>query len=103
MNNVRKVNEQRIIKQNGKRDKTVAPTIEEGMFIFDNFIEMDDKNLGALLRTIENGVLVRSEEHTSELQPLMRTSYAGCCLQAEPRSAYHSPHTTRSTMSPNVI
>src|SRR3546814_2570671 len=29
MNNVRKVNEQRIIKQIGKRDKTVAQTIEE--------------------------------------------------------------------------
>src|SRR3546814_11155681 len=58
MNNVRKVNEQRIIKQIGKRDKTVAQTIEDEMFIFDNLIEMDDKNLGDLLRTIENDVLV---------------------------------------------
>src|SRR3546814_6107698 len=85
MNNVRKVNEQRIIKQIGKRDKTVAQTIEEEMFIFDNLIEMDDKNLGALLRTIENDVLVvalkRSEEHTSELQSLMRISYAVFCLK----------------------
>src|SRR3546814_1120166 len=105
---------QRIIKQIGKRDKTVAQTIEEEMFIFDNLIEMDDKNLGALLRTIENDVLVvalkgcnellkskifgcmssraaqaiqdeiedrgRSEEHTSELQSLMRISYAVFCL-----------------------
>src|SRR3546814_8763055 len=102
------------------------------MFIFDNLIEMDDKNLGALLRTIENDVLVvalkgcnellkskifgcmssraaqaiqdeiedrgpirladvvdaqkqviaaRSEEHTSELQSLMRISYAVFCLK----------------------
>src|SRR3546814_8717067 len=27
------------------------------------------------------GVDDRSEEHTSELQPLMRTSYAVCCLK----------------------
>src|SRR3546814_3893299 len=29
----------------------------------------------------EAGSLVRSEEHTSELQPLMRTSYAVFCLK----------------------
>src|SRR3546814_1710635 len=46
MNNVRKVNEQRIIKQIGKRDKTVAPTIEEEMLLFDNPTQKSDKKLG---------------------------------------------------------
>lgn len=58
MNNVRKINEQRIIKQIGKRDKVVAQSIEDEMFVFDNLIEMDDKSLGALLRTIDNDILV---------------------------------------------
>lgn len=58
MNNVRKDNEQRIIKALAKRDKNLAQSIEEEMFIFDNLIEMDEKNLGTLLRTIDNDVLV---------------------------------------------
>src|SRR3546814_4318958 len=35
---------------------------------------------GGCVRKGERGVTVRSEEHTSELQSLMRTSYAGLCL-----------------------
>src|SRR3546814_9127604 len=31
--------------------------------------------------TLENAITVRSEEHTSELQSLMRISYAVFCLQ----------------------
>src|SRR3546814_9674596 len=45
-------------------------------------------------------LLVRSEEHTSELQSLMRTSYAVFCLTQQrtpPRYArkFHLPTTTR--------
>ena len=36
----------------------IAQTIEEEMFVFDNLVDMDDKNLGALMRTIDNTVLV---------------------------------------------
>ena len=75
MNNVRKVNEQRIIKQIGKRDKAVAQTIEEEMFVFDNLIEMDDKNLGALLRTIENDILVVALKGCNEL---LKSKIFGC-------------------------
>src|SRR3546814_2536995 len=41
----------------------------------------------------------RSEEHTSELQSLMRTSYAVFCLQKENliRKSKHKPTTTRPT------
>ncbi|MGE4321574.1 MAG: flagellar motor switch protein FliG [Sphingobium sp.] len=58
MNNVRKDNELRIIKAISKRDKMIAQTIEEEMFIFDNLIDMDDKNLGTLMRTVDSQVLV---------------------------------------------
>jgi flagellar motor switch protein FliG len=58
MNNVRKENEQRIIKAIAKRDKMIAQTIEEEMFVFDNLIDMDDKNMGTLMRTIDSSVLV---------------------------------------------
>src|SRR3546814_2212968 len=37
---------------------------------------------------------IRSEEHTSELQSLMRTSYAVFCLQKKHRNHTHSRHTT---------
>src|SRR3546814_3576452 len=45
--------------------------------------------------------LARSEEHTSELQSLMRISYADFCLTTKTTTLYHSPtvrHTTRSTI-----
>src|SRR3546814_7911087 len=67
MNNVRKVNEQRIIKQIGKRDKTVAQPIEEEMFIFDNLIALDDKNRRSLLRTIEKDVLGSALKDSNQL------------------------------------
>src|SRR3546814_8416639 len=35
----------------------------------------------ARIAAIENDLLDRSEEHTSELQSLMRSSYAGFCLK----------------------
>src|SRR3546814_156365 len=35
----------------------------------------------ALIRAVADAVAVRSEEHTSELQSLMRTSYAGFCCK----------------------
>jgi flagellar motor switch protein FliG len=58
MNNVRKENEQRIIKALAKRDKNVAQSIEEEMFVFDNLIDLDDKNMGALMRGVDNDILV---------------------------------------------
>src|SRR3546814_17934633 len=38
-------------------------------------------------------VSVRSEEHTSELQSLMRISYAVFCLQKKKKSLPHKTHT----------
>lgn len=67
MNNVRKDVEQRIIKALAKRDKIIAQTIEEEMFIFDNLIDLDDKNMGALLRGIDNELLVVALKGANEM------------------------------------
>ncbi|MDZ7588406.1 MAG: flagellar motor switch protein FliG [Parasphingorhabdus sp.] len=58
MNNVKKPLEQRIIKALAKRDRDLARSIEEEMFIFADLINLDDKNLGALLRAVENETLL---------------------------------------------
>src|SRR3546814_4611665 len=47
----------------------------------------------------------RSEEHTSELQSLMRISYAVFCLNQKQQPIYALPHhhrTTRQTRNPTV-
>ncbi|MDX3909339.1 MAG: flagellar motor switch protein FliG [Sphingobium sp.] len=75
MNNVRKDNEVRIIKALAKRDKMVAQSIEEEMFVFDNLIDMDDKNLGALMRTIDNDVLVVALKGANDM---LRGRIFGC-------------------------
>ncbi|NIJ15497.1 flagellar motor switch protein FliG [Sphingobium vermicomposti] len=67
MNNVRKDNEQRIMKAVAKRDKMVAQTIEEEMFVFDNLIDMDDKNMGTLMRTIDASILVVALKGANEM------------------------------------
>src|SRR3546814_9623173 len=48
------------------------------------------------LPVIESGIHTRSEEHTSELQSLMRISYAVFCLQKHSNRS-HSPSTPPST------
>src|SRR3546814_3641671 len=42
----------------------------------------------------------RSEEHTSELQSLMRNSYAVFCLKTKKHKHKHT-HSTNSTVTPN--
>src|SRR3546814_948773 len=39
---------------------------------------------------IEHDLMRRSEEHTSELQALMRSSYAGFCLKKERKFKYYN-------------
>src|SRR3546814_7012427 len=39
----------------------------------------------------------RSEEHTSALQSLMRTSYAGICLKTKHKSTSNNEHTSTTT------
>jgi flagellar motor switch protein FliG len=58
VNNARTAAEQRIIKALAKLDKNLARSIEEEMFVFDNLMALDDKSMGALLRAVENDILV---------------------------------------------
>ncbi len=58
MNNVDKLSEQRIIKALLKRDKALARTVEEEMFVFSDLITLEDKSLGTLIRSIENATLL---------------------------------------------
>jgi flagellar motor switch protein FliG len=58
MNNLRKDHEQRIIKALAKRDRNVAQSIEDEMFVFENLLGLSDKDLGALMRTVDNDQLV---------------------------------------------
>lgn len=83
MNNVRKDVEQRIIKALGKRDKNVAQTIEEEMFIFDNLIELDDKNMGALLRGVDTELLTIALKGANDM---LKAKMLGCMSQRAAQS-----------------
>lgn len=83
MNNVRKDMEQRIIKALTKRDKILAQTIEEEMFIFDNLIDMDEKNMGALLRGIDTELLVVALKGANEM---LKARMLGCMSQRAAQS-----------------
>ncbi len=75
MSSVRKVTEQKVMPKLAKLDRDVARAIEEAMFVFDNLLELDDKNMGTLLRNIESDVLVRSLKGADEAA---RTRFLSC-------------------------
>ncbi len=75
MNNIRKDMEQRIIKALNKRDKQVAQSIEDEMFIFENLLELSEKDLGALMRGVDNEQLVIALKGASDM---LRTKILGC-------------------------
>src|SRR3546814_3855669 len=52
-------------------------------------------------KTCSDAGLGRSEEHTSELQSLMRISYAVFCLKTNNSSLSHSPHYTPHQPKPS--
>lgn len=58
MNNLVPGNDQRIIRALAKADKSIAQTIQDEMFVFDDLAGCDDKNLGLLMRSVDNAVLV---------------------------------------------
>ena len=75
MNNTRPGTDQRIIRTLSKIDKKLAQSIEEEMFIFDNLIDVDEKNLGMLLRNVENDILVVALKGADEK---LREKILGC-------------------------
>src|SRR3546814_3657262 len=73
---------------------TVAEPIVRGLFQYGRFTVEDAERCGWALSAFSIGlpsyvlvkVLTRSEEHTSELQSLMRTTYAVLCLKKKTHS-----------------
>lgn len=62
----RKATEQRVMPKLFKIDKEVARAIEEQMFVFDNLLDMDDKNLGTLIRNIDGDILTKALKGVDE-------------------------------------
>jgi len=71
----RKATEQRVMPKLFKIDKDVAKAIEEAMFIFDNLLDMDDKNLGTLIRNVDGDTLSRALKGVDEMA---RNRFLGC-------------------------
>ena len=71
----RKATEQRVMPKLFKLDKETAKAIEEAMFVFENLLEMDDKNLGTLIRNIDGDILVRALKGVDEAA---RNRFLGC-------------------------
>ncbi len=62
----RKSVEQRVMPKLFKMDRDIARQIEEAMFVFDNLLEMDDKNLGTLIRNVDGDTLTRALKGVDE-------------------------------------
>ena len=71
----RKATELRVMPKLFKIDRDVAKAIEEAMFVFDNLLELDDKNLGTLIRNIDGDILIRALKGVDEA---MRNRFLGC-------------------------
>lgn len=71
----RKATEQRVMPKLFKLDKETAKQIEEAMFVFDNLLDMDDKNLGALIRNVDSDLLTRALKGVDEAA---RGRFLGC-------------------------
>jgi len=71
----RKTVEARVMPKLAKIDREVAKAIEEAMFVFDNLLELDDKNLSTLIRSIDGDVLTRALKGVEEE---IRERFLGC-------------------------
>ena len=75
LSGARKATEQRVMPKLFKLDKDVAKQIEEAMFVFENLLELDDKNLGTLIRNVDGEILTRSLKGVDEA---VRQRFLGC-------------------------
>lgn len=66
LSGARKVTEQRVMPKLAKIDRELARAIEEAMFVFDNLLELDDKNLSTLIRNVDTTILVKSLKGVDE-------------------------------------
>ena len=75
LSGARKTTEQRVMPKLFKIDRDVAKAIEEALFVFENLLDMDDKNLGTLIRNIDSDVLTRALKGVDED---IRSRFLGC-------------------------
>lgn len=75
LSSARKATEARVMPKLAKIDRDVAKAIEEAMFVFENLLDMDDKNLGVLIRNVETDLLVRALKGIDEAG---RNRFLGC-------------------------
>jgi flagellar motor switch protein FliG len=75
LSGARKSTEQRVMPKLFKIDRETAKAIEEAMFVFDNLLDLDDKNLGTLIRNVDSDVLVRALKGVDES---VRGRFLGC-------------------------
>ncbi|GAA4768480.1 flagellar motor switch protein FliG [Stakelama sediminis] len=75
LSSARKSTETRVMPKLAKIDRAVAKEIEEALFVFENLLEMDDKNLGILIRNIDTDTLVRALKGVDET---VRGRFLGC-------------------------
>ena len=71
----RKATELRVMPKLFKIDRDVAKAIEEAMFVFDNLLELDDKNLGTLIRNVDGEILTKALKGVDEA---VRNRFLGC-------------------------
>jgi flagellar motor switch protein FliG len=75
MNNAKRATEQRVMPKLAKLDRETARAIEEEMFVFDHLLQLDDKNMGALLRSIDAEVLTLALKGVDDAA---RNRFLGC-------------------------
>ncbi|KQU61620.1 flagellar motor switch protein FliG [Sphingomonas sp. Leaf339] len=75
LSGARKATEQRVMPKLFKIDREVAKQIEEAMFVFDNLLEMDDKNLGTVIRNVDGEILTKALKGVDET---IRARFLGC-------------------------
>ena len=75
LSSARKATEQRVMPKLFKIDRETAKAIEEAMFVFDNLLDLDDKNLGTLIRNVDGDLLSRALKGVDEMA---RERFLGC-------------------------
>ena len=78
MNFTQAAQESRIMKDLLKLDKDLMTAIQENMFVFDNLLAVDDKNLGVLMRNVEPSDLAIALKGADER---LRDKILGCMSQ----------------------
>ncbi len=75
MNQIGKKNSARMIKALAKRDKKLAGKIEDQMFTFADLVTVEPKDLGTIMRSVDNSLLVPALKGADEK---LRAKILGC-------------------------